>query len=85
MLVSLPDVPLDGRPDVLISSFNDNTTSWFKNLGGSPIAWAGYVIEARPGTPGPMSVTAGPVNADDSRVDVVVVAQTAGQVCHRVS
>jgi hypothetical protein len=54
------DVDGDGRLDVLSASENDNTIAWYKNGGGTPVAWTRYDVTATANSP--ISVHAADVN-----------------------
>jgi hypothetical protein len=38
------DVDSDGRVDVLSASSQDNTVAWYRNGGGTPVAWTPYIV-----------------------------------------
>jgi hypothetical protein len=66
--VHAADVDSDGRVDVLSASFDDNRIAWYRNGGGSPVAWTAYNISTT--ADGAHSVYVEDVDGD-GRLDVL--------------
>jgi hypothetical protein len=71
------DVDGDGRVDVLSAAYNGNTVAWYKNGGGSPMAWTPYTIATT--AYGAISVVSADVDGD-GRQDVVSASRNGDKI-----
>jgi len=75
--VTTADVNLDGRTDVLATSWSLNDVAWWRNDGGDPVAWTKQTIDSN--FPGAHDAYAADID-DDGDVDIV----SAGGVANRI-